>query len=109
MQKAEKLRYQHGEIFLIVLIEALLRSEPPLLSEFVGLHQYTVLDRWGLSKMQVELVVNPWDHEVARGNAPVAVNLVKIGDHSKVLAHVEKVGLVHFKIELPKVLRARDR
>ena len=59
--------------------------------------------------MQVELVVYPWDHEVARGNTPVAVDLFEIGDDSKVLAHVEKVGLVDRQIELPKVLRARDR
>ena len=58
--------------------------------------------------MQVELVVYPWDHEVARGNTSVAVDLFEIGDDSKVLAHFEKVRLIDCQIELPKVLRARD-
>ena len=103
MQEAEKLGQQHGQILFIVLIEALLRREPPLLGEFVGLHEYAVLYIWGVSEMQVELVVYAWDHEVARGNTSVAVHLVEVGNHSKVLAHFEKIGLVDSNIEFPKV------
>ena len=108
MQEAEKLGQQHGQILFIVLIEALQRCEPPLLGEFMELHENAVLYIWGVSEMQIELVVYAWDHEIARGNTSVAVDLIEVWDYSKVFAHFEKVGLVDGNIKFPKVQRARD-